>query len=247
MDFDDIYKIKDKLGDFRFDSKVSRVFDDMVNRSVPGYQDAQKIAAQLIKKKINPCSTIYDLGCATGNTLILLDQCIDENVQLVGIDNSNSMLEKAREKISYLHKMENYCGVKDRINFECKDINEIDMFPSAGCFILNLTLQFIRPILRPVLIKRLYKSLQDKGILILFEKTVEEEAVFNRLFIELHHDFKRKSNYSEMEISKKREELENVLVPYTEKENHQLLTTSGFRKISTLYKYLNFNVTVAIK
>jgi hypothetical protein len=41
-----------------------------------------------------------------------------------------------------------------------------------------------------------------------------EDSLFNRDFIEYYYDYKRRNSYSEMEISQKREALENVLVPY---------------------------------
>ncbi len=80
--------------------------------------------------------------------------------------------------------------------------------------VLCLTLQFVRPIYRERLLADIYKGLNPGGVLILVEKILAEESNFNRDFINYYYNYKRRNHYSEMEISQKREALENVLVPY---------------------------------
>ena len=58
---------------------------------------------------------------------------------------------------------------------------------------------------------------------------------------------KRRHGYSEMEISQKREALENVLIPYKLLENRELLLNSGFRAVDVFFKWYNFAGIVAIK
>jgi len=50
-----------------------------------------------------------------------------------------------------------------------------------------------------------------------------------------------------MEISQKREALENVLIPYKLMENRELLSTAGFRYVETFFKWYNFSGMVAVK
>ena len=64
---------------------------------------------------------------------------------------------------------------------------------------------------------------------------------------QLHEKFKRTNDYSELEISQKREALENVLVRDTEEQLLKRLHNAGFRKVSILTKYLNFITYLAIK
>ncbi len=50
-----------------------------------------------------------------------------------------------------------------------------------------------------------------------------------------------------MEISQKREALENVLIPYRLDENKQLLIRNGFAYLDVFYKWYNFCGIVAVK
>ena len=58
---------------------------------------------------------------------------------------------------------------------------------------------------------------------------------------------KKKQGYSEFEITKKREALENVLVPYSERENKKMLRDCGFKGIETLFRWVNFATFIAMK
>ena len=49
------------------------------------------------------------------------------------------------------------------------------------------------------------------------------------------------------EFAKKREALENVLIPYRTVENEQLLQRHGFRYTDIFYKWYNFCGLVAVK
>ncbi|MFB5676673.1 carboxy-S-adenosyl-L-methionine synthase CmoA [Paenibacillus terreus] len=243
MNSDSIYLDKKTVEDFTFNSSVSQVFDDMVSRSIPHYIDAQKLIADFVKNNINDNSNVYDLGCATGTSIVLLHQTVRDNKQLkyVGIDNSVFMLEKAKQKLNQ------HFESPDQFELIEADITKFDNFQKTGCVLLNLTLQFVRPIKRIDLITKLYDNMQFGGILALFEKVVDSNMQFNRDYINMYHDFKRQNHYSEIEISRKREELENVLIPYTEQENYEMLKLAGFEKISTIFKYLNFAVILAVK
>ncbi len=67
--------------------------------------------------------------------------------------------------------------------------------------------------------KNIYNGLNSGGVLILVEKILAENSAFNRSFINYYYDYKRRNQYSELEISQKREALENVLIPYRLSEN----------------------------
>ena len=55
---------------FVFNEEVTRVFDDMISRSVPMYKDILNMITSIIKSYIKDNSCIYDLGCSTGNTFL---------------------------------------------------------------------------------------------------------------------------------------------------------------------------------
>jgi tRNA (cmo5U34)-methyltransferase len=112
---------------------------------------------------------------------------------------------------------------------------------------LVLTLQFIRPLNREKLVRDIANGLNENGCLILVEKVLGEDSLFNRQFIKYYYDYKARVGYSELEIRQKREALENVLIPYKLLENRELLLRSGFRYVDTFFKWYNFCGMVAVK
>jgi tRNA (cmo5U34)-methyltransferase len=95
--------------------------------------------------------------------------------------------------------------------------------------------------------KTIHAGLNENGCLLLLEKLTSEDTTLNRLFIQHYYDFKRRNGYSEIEISKKREALENVLIPYRLDENVQLLKEVGFRSVEVFFRWYNFCGIVAVK
>ncbi|WP_338813125.1 hypothetical protein V9L05_17455 [Bernardetia sp. Wsw4-3y2] len=110
-----------------------------------------------------------------------------------------------------------------------------------------MTLQFLRPVIREKVIRKIYEQLPKNGITILVEKILTENSSFNRLFIDHYYDFKKRNGYNEIEISKKREALENVLIPYKLSENTALLLETGFRYTEVFFKWYNFTGLIAVK
>ncbi len=233
---------------FCFDEKVAHVFDDMLERSIPYYHEMLDLGAyfiaQNLKENIYPKSLpkplpkplIYDLGCSTGNFFIALNQQIQQEIELVGIDNSMPMLKKAQEKLKDFNN----------VRFECMDFLEVE-FKEASAFSLLFVLQFVRPMQREVLLKKIYNSLALNGVLLVGEKTMSEDRILDKQMIELYYLYKQNQGYSHNEIAFKREALENVLVPYSLKENVALLESVGFKHVEALFKWVNFTLLVARK
>jgi tRNA (cmo5U34)-methyltransferase len=63
----------------------------------------------------------------------------------------------------------------------------------------------------------------------------------------LYYDFKKRSGYNELEITQKREALENVLIPYHYDENKKLLLDNGFKDGDCFFKWYNFCGMIAVK
>src|SRR3546814_6233839 len=75
----------------------------MVSRSVPYYDEMQRMTVELVRDFAVDDTNIYDIGCAPGTTMALIDRYIGETkVNFVGIDNSQEMLDQAREKLNLL-------------------------------------------------------------------------------------------------------------------------------------------------
>ena len=241
MGRDDIFnKPADPVRDFKFDSKVVSVFDDMVSRSVPMYGEIQRMISELAADFATPGSNVYDLGCSTGTTLTGLDRTLGDGVRFVGVDGSEEMLEQCRVNLMEKRFSHEYDLVQ-------ADFNQGVAIENASVVVMCLTLQFVRPLYREKLVQGIYDQLNPDGCLILVEKVVGESSLFNRLFINNYYEFKRRNNYSELEISKKREALENVLIPYKLFENLELLTRCGFREKDVFFKWYNFCGIIAVK
>ncbi len=138
-------------------------------------------------------------------------------------------------------------GIERALELRCGDLNEGVQIEDASLVMLILTLQFIRPLRRDRLITDIYRGLRPQGCLLLVEKVIGEESLFNRLFIKYYYDLKRRNGYSDTEIAQKREALENVLIPYKLLENRELLLRTGFSAVDVFFKWYNFCGIVAVK
>jgi len=222
---------------FEFDEEVAAVFDDMLERSVPFYKESQKITQFFVKKNLQENGIVYDLGCSTASLLLNIHRDLEIDASLVGLDTSDAMLDQARKKC------EAYGANIEVIN---ADILSYE-YKKADIFISNYTLQFIRPLVREKLIKKLSTSLKKEGIFIFSEKVISHHSKLNKDLIECYYDFKKTQGYSEYEIMQKREALENVLVPYSEEENIKMALENGFSHCEVVFRWANFATFIAIK
>lgn len=222
--------------DFEFNKEVAAVFDDMLVRSVPFYVEQHHLILEIAKKFWVKGTTVYDLGCSTATMLIELGKKLGDKARLVGYDNSEPMLEKARSKV-------NDASLDKRIEVRIADLNDDPSkisLENAGIVTLCWTLQFVRPLKRDPLIRKIYDSLVDGGVLIVTEKILTNNSHMNRFFIDFYYDFKCRNGYSEKEILRKREALENVLVPYRVDENFEMFRRNGFEITETFFQWYNF-------
>lgn len=236
---DDIFLDRDRhrAGGFVFDQRVAAVFDDMVSRSVPGYSTIQLLVADLACR-FEAGGAVYDLGCSTGETCRSILARAGRPVRIVGIDNSADMLKQARAKTG------------DSVLYRQADFTKDDVFSDQDritVVILCLSLQFVRPIDRPSILARAFNATHPGGALIFVEKTIEADPELNSLYIDYYHSFKAEMGYSALEISSKREALENVLIPFRRDENIKLLRDAGYRTVSSFFQWFNFSGFLALK
>ncbi|MBP7216853.1 MAG: carboxy-S-adenosyl-L-methionine synthase CmoA [Candidatus Omnitrophica bacterium] len=241
MPKDQIFRKKQpRVADFNFKKKTAEVFDDMLNRSVPFYPEIQRMTAEITADFAVAGTNVYDLGCSTGTSLLRLDKVVPADISFVGVDSSEDMLNKAREKVKQ-------AKIARKCKFVCADLNSGIPITNASVVIFTLTLQFVRPLKRKMVIESIARGLNKGGCLILVEKVLSLDSMLNRLFINYYYDFKKRQGYSQLEIAQKREALENILIPYRPEENRQLLLESGFKECDTFFKWYNFCGMLAIK
>jgi len=92
---DDLFSRSGTPDKFEFNAAVANVFDDMLKRSIPFYQECQTMVVALAVEFYRDDTFLYDLGCSTGTLLKQLAQTLPTNIQLVGLDNSRPMLDQA--------------------------------------------------------------------------------------------------------------------------------------------------------
>jgi tRNA (cmo5U34)-methyltransferase len=180
---------------------------------------------------------VLDLGSSTAKFLLDLHAKKSVPMQLKGLDNSSAMIERAKQKCQ---------AFGAEISLELADMLTYD-YSDEDVIVANYTLQFIRPMQRIELIKRLYEGLNEEGLFIFSEKVVFEDKKIDKQMIDIYYEYKKRQGYSEYEIAQKREALENVLIPFTIEENMTMCKEAGFSKISTLFQWANFVTFVAKK
>lgn len=228
------------IGAFQFDESVVAVFPDMIQRSVPGYQTILAGIGELTQQHAQPHSNLYDLGCSLGAATLTMRRNIEGNqCQIIALDNSKSMIKRAKE---YLHAYHSEVPV----HLHCADITQFKI-ENASVVVINFTLQFIDPEQREKLLKTIYQGLNPGGILIVSEKLHFENTALQTSIEHLHLQFKRANGYSELEISQKRSSLENVLITDTEKDHLERFKKVGFQSAGIWFQAYNFASFLAIK
>lgn len=225
---------------FKFDEDVVAVFPDMIARSVPGYTLLLPLIGQLASRYAQPHSRCYDLGCSLGAvTLALCQQIKQPGCTITAVDNSPAMINQCRRILAR-------AGTGIPVNLVEANICQMPI-SQASVVVLNFTFQFVPPPLRDALIQRIYDGLLPGGVLILSEKVIFEPPGVDALLVQLHHDFKRASGYSDLEISQKRTALENVLISETIPQHQTRLRQAGFASADVWFQAFNFVSLLAVK
>lgn len=243
MSRDEIYR-GDSSGNqpFEFNNAVARVFPDMLSRSIPGYAASLEAIRALAGRFVQPASRCFDLGCSLGAATLAMQAGIRvPDCHIVAIDNSAAMVKRCREIVAS----------ESTPSGPPVEVIEADLRDSeihdASMVVMNYTLQFVPGIERGELLGRICDGMTRGGLLVLSEKVVDEDPEIEAMLVELHHDFKRKNAYSDLEISRKRAALENVLVPDTIRTHRERLAAAGFRHSGIWLRHFNFVSILAIR
>lgn len=230
---------------FAFDDQVASVFEDMINRSVPGYSTIISMIGVLAERYCGAGSTIYDLGASLGGaSFAVAQQLPHDDYRIIAIDNSEAMTSRLSAKLAALGEL----GGKETSRIECRHEDLRDSkIEDASMVILNFTLQFIEPAAREALMRKIYDGMRPGGLLVISEKIQFPDPALNELFIDSYHRFKETQGYSKLEISQKRAALENVLIPESLAAHRERLNGAGFHSVDTWFQCFNFASMVAFK
>jgi len=238
--FKDRIYLSKEAESFLFGKDVAGAFDDMAGRSIPNYFELQLLICNLAIRYYQSSSAIYDLGCSTATSLVVIHKALGGLVdRIIGIDSSLPMLEKAKEKLERF-------GLASKVDLEHTRLQELKYEPSSFIF-ANYTLQFLPEQDRALILGNIFDSLLPEGVFLLSEKVKIANPRENQIVTELYEDFKRRNGYSDMEIARKRESLKGVLLPLTEEGNVKLLTDAGFRTVIPVLRGYGFQSWLCIK
>lgn len=224
-------------GGWKFTDNVAENFDAHVRKSIPLYEEIQRMVVDMSEWFVRDGSTIYDIGSSTGETILLLhDKHIAKrNVRYIGIDNSGGMVKQAQKKIA-----------AQNVKFLYKDVLKV-AFSEADLVISLFTMHFLSTAERLQMLQKAYQCLRDGGALIMVEKVLAEEGRINDLWTELYWDFKKRQGLKDDQILQKARSLRGILRPFTISENLDQLRMVGFKSIDTFFKWYNFAGILAIK
>lgn len=238
-------KIKENTGDnisaesanWKFSGKVVNNFDSHVKKSVPLYEWSHEIGLKVSDFFLTDQSLCYDIGCSTGTFLKKIgEKNKNKKVNFFGIDEVKDMCDVAKKK-NYKNKKIKILNKKIQ-NFKIKKCSFLTSF---------YTIQFIHPSFRQDIFNKIYKSLRWGGGFLLFEKVRSPDARFQDMISQLYLEYKLDQNYTPKEILSKSMSLKGVLEPFSTNANIQMMKRAGFKDITTVFKFLNFEGFLAIK
>ena len=246
MSKDEIYASAPDGGrPFEFNESVARVFPDMLRRSIPGYGGSIEAIGWLAARSVRANTRCYDLGSSLGAAaLAIRDNVSATGVSIVAVDNAPAMVERCRQRIAAESGATQQA--RPEISVMEADVRDVEI-AAASMVVMNYTLQFLRVGERNAMMAKIFRGLIEGGVFLLSEKVVNEDPSIEALVVDLHHEYKRANAYSELEISRKRAALENVLIPESIEIHRKRLSAVGFRHVGVLLRHFNFVSLLAIR
>ena len=230
-------------GKWSFSDIKHEKFENHISRSVPGYELGHKYITFLSDYFISSNSTIYDIGCSTGNLLRKLSDYNSkkDNLKFIGIEPVERF-----EKLFEENTTKGNANKSHSFEFEKSSIQEINL-EKSDLIISYYTMQFIKPKYRQLIVDNIFKSLNWGGGFFFFEKVRGVDARFHEMINLAYLEFKQDEGYSNNEIISKMFSLKGVLEPYSSKENFNFLERAGFKDMTMIHKNLCFEGILAIK
>ena len=244
---------------WKFDDEVARVFDNMLQRSIPDYETMREMVTELGAQFIQYYSTVLDIGTSRGDQIarfidkgregayanILEDVPPDiDAADYIGIEISDPMLEAARRRFDGMN------GV-NIIKHDLREGLPINgwMPPGDRLTLVTavLTMMFVPVEARYRVLSDIHRHLVTDGALIMVEKVIGEGPAMDELLVGQYQAFKARQGYSDEDIERKRLSLEGVLVPLQLSSHIANLKAVGFTHVDTFWRCLNFVGIIAVK
>jgi tRNA (cmo5U34)-methyltransferase len=225
---------------WEFDDEVTRVFDDMLQRSIPQYGTMRGLVFELGKQFLGDGGAVVDLGCSRGAALAPFVAEFGDRASYVGVEVSPPMLAACRMRFA----AELAGGT---LSLHDLDLREGYPDVDAALTLAVLTLQFLPVDTRARVVRDIHAHTRAGGAVVLVEKVCGATDDADALLVDLYHGLKRAHGYGEDEIERKRLSLEGVLVPQPAAWNEAILREAGFVDVECFWRCLNFAGWVGVK
>lgn len=227
-------------GGWTFDDEVTRVFDNMLVRSIPQYQVMRRAVFDIGMNYLGPDSTVIDCGASRGEAIAPFVKELSPNGHFVCVETSEPMIRSLRTRFAE----ESSDG---RVTIHHQNLKDFYPDVEADLTLAVLTLQFIPIEYRQAVIHRIFQQTKPGGALILVEKILGADHDLNDLMVRLYHQHKLLNGYTREDIDRKALALEGVLVPVTARWNMELLGQAGFQQVDYFWRWMNFAGWLAVK
>ena len=209
-----------------FNSRVD-MYDEHMLRDIEGMRELYEKTAKLIPR--NKDIEILDLGCGTG---LELDEIfkVNEKVKVTGIDMSEHMVEKIKEK----HK-----DKIDQLNLVIGDYFEYHMEENKFHICVSVeSLHHFTHEEKVILYRKILKSLKKDGLFIETDYLAKDEDEEDKLFKEKERIIKEQGL---------KEGLYHFDTPCTIENEKKLLIKAGFKSVEISFRCGNTAILIARK
>lgn len=206
-----------------FDFNSIKDFDKHISLSIPNYEFLFTQVKMLVEVFAERNTSVVDVGCSTGRLIDSLE--VDPSTKCLGIDSSN-LINKVMKKNSQLNK-----------RYVKKDFNGC-VFPEK-CSVVSAIffLQFLGSMERQQALRKMRHCLNNKGVMIVCEKTYYKDTRLEHIFSSHYLEAKRK-DFTDKAILDK-----NIKLAASMKlvSDHQLIgELSEYGDVSVFFKSMGF-------
>lgn len=225
-----------------FGGDVPKHFDDHVKRSIPNYTRVMQKVGFISQFFIENGSRCLDIGSSTGRTVLeVVYANRGKAMEVDMVDSSEEMTEMLRKR--YKDRM------KPKVAFKvyCFDITKFYFIARYDLVVASLVIQFIKKELREELLRNIFRSLNDGGAFLWYEKCSETSPVATDIMKQYVNDYKTHSGLSAESVLNKDDVLRGIMPLRAYEDNYKMLLDVGFREVSVIDKDMNFTLFLAMK
>jgi tRNA (cmo5U34)-methyltransferase len=225
---------------WKFGDEVTRVFDNMLQRSIPQYDVMRQAVYELGRRFVQKGTDVVDLGASRGEAIAPFIEEFAGRNRFAAVEVAAPMLDVLRERFKYEIENKSVRVLDTDLRKEYPAVN-------ASVTLAVLTVQFTPIEYRHKILRKIFESTVAGGALIFVEKVIGNDAAIDDRLVDVYLNLKRNNGYSEEQIERKRLSLEGVLVPVTAKWNEEMLRSAGFVSVDCFWRWMNFAGWLALK